>query len=110
MDLKNEKIWVDEIEGTFRRWSDECYAVTVQEFDGFAYIQRIDVEEPHRGKGLGTAIVQTLKDKYRTLIAAPEGERPRGFFKRIGEEDGRGELMGQAIWPLDQGYGIYIIE
>ena len=110
MELKNEKIWVDEIEGTFRRWSDDTFEITVQEFDGFAYIQRLDVEEPYRGKGLGTAVVEALKDKYRTVIAAPEGERPRGFFERIGEKDDCGELMGQAIWPLDQGYGIYIME
>ena len=30
--------------------------------------------------------------------------------ERIGEKDDCGELMGQAIWPLDQGYGIYIME
>ena len=110
MELKNEQIWVDEIEGTFRRWSDDTFVVVVQEFDGFAYIQRLDVEEPYQGKGLDTAIVRALKDKYRTVIAAPEGERPRGFFERNGEEYGCGELMGQAIWPLDQGYGVYIME
>ena len=111
IELKNEKIWVTKTVGTFHVWSDDAYKVTVQEFDEYAYIQRLDVEEPHQGKGLGTAVVEALKDKYRTVIAAPEGERPRGFFERIGgEEDDCGELMGQAIWPLDQGYGIYIME
>lgn len=110
IELKNEAIWVDEIEGTFRTWSDDTYEVTVQEFDRFAYIVRLDVEEPYRGKGLGTAIVQALRDKYRKVIAAPEGERSRGFFARIGGKDLLGELMGQTIWPLDQGYGIYIME
>lgn len=30
----------------------------------------------------------------------------------IGDEiiDHRGELKGQAIWPLDQGYGVHIME
>lgn len=109
IELKNEKVWETEDEGTFRRWSEDHWEVTVQEFDGFAYIQRLDVEEPHRGKGLGTAIVQTLKDIYGTLIASPEGERSRGFFEIVGEKEESWELMGQDIWPYDQGYGIYII-
>lgn len=110
MELKNERIWTDEVEGTFRRWSDDTYEATVQEFDGFAYIQRLDVEEPHRGKGLGTAIVQALKDIYGTLVASPASERSRGFFEIVGEEDETGGmLMGQPIWFLDQGYGVFII-
>lgn len=110
IELKNEEIWVDEVEGTFRRWSEEHWVVTVHEFDGFAYIQRLDVEEGHRGKGLGTAVVEALKDKYGTLIASPASERSRGFFEIVGEREERCELMGQAIWPLDQGHGIYIME
>jgi GNAT superfamily N-acetyltransferase len=110
MELKNMQVWVDDEEGTFRRWSGEEWEVIVQEFDGFAYILRLDVEGPHRGKGLGTAIVQTLKDIYGTLIASPASERSRGFFAKLGVEDERGELKGQAIWPLDQGYGVFIVE
>lgn len=110
MELKNEKVWTDDVEGTFRRWGDERYEVTVQQFEGFAYIVRLDVDEAHRGKGLGTMIVQTLMCMYGTVIAAPEGERSRGFFAKLGEEDERGELKRQAIWPLDQGCGVYIME
>ena len=110
IELKNMQVWETEDEGTFRRWSEDHWEVTVQEFDGFAYIQRLDVEEGHRGKGLGTAIVLTLKDIYGTLIASPASERSRGFFAKLGEAAVREELNGQAIWPLDQGYGVFIVE
>lgn len=110
MELKNEKAWVDYDEGTFRRWADDRYEVTVQELDGFAYIVRLDVNEDQRGKGLGTMIVKTLMCMYGTVVAAPEGEMARAFFSRLGEEDDSGELKGQAIWPIDQGFGVYIME
>lgn len=110
IELKNEQVWVDDIEGTFRRWGTDVYEVTVQEFDGFAYIVRLDVTEGHRGQGIGTAVVEAIRRIYGTVVAAPEGEKARDFFAIVGEEDQRGELMGQDIWPLDQGYGIFIIE
>ena len=109
MELKNEKVWETEDEGTIRRWSEDHWEVTVQEFDGFAYLQRLYVEEGHRDKGIGMAIVQILKDIYGTLIATPANERSRRFIETIGEQEERWELMGQDIWHLDQGYGIYII-
>jgi len=110
IELKNEKIWVDDIEGTFRRWEDAVYEVTIQEFEGFAYIVRLDVTEGHRGQGIGSAVVEAIRRVYGTVVASPEGEKARTFFEAIGEEDQRGELMGQAIWPWDQGYGTYIME
>ena len=110
IELKNERVWVDDIEGTFRRWGDATYEVTVQEFEGFAYIVRLDVTEGHRGQGIGSAVVEAVRRAYGPVVAAPEGEKARAFFEKIGEEDQRGELMGQAIWPWDQGYGIFIME
>lgn len=110
IELKNEKIWTDEEEGTFRRWGDDVYEVTVQEFEGFAYIVRLDVTEGHRGQGIGTAVVEAVRRVYGTVVAAPNGEKARAFFEIVGEEDQRGELMGQEIWPLDQGYGVFIAE
>ena len=110
MELKSEKIWDIEDEGIYRRWADEEYEVTVLEFDGFAYIVRLDVTEGHRGQGIGSAVVEALRHAYGTVVAAPEGERARAFFEIVGEEDTCGELMGQDIWPLDQGHGVYIIE
>ena len=110
IELRNEKIWVDEEEGTFRRWGDDVYEVTVQEFDGFAYIVRLDVTEGRRGQGIGSAVVEAVRRAYGTVIAAPEGEKARTFFEGIGEKTTSWELMGQAIWPLDQGYGIFKVE
>ena len=111
IELKNERIWVDEEEGTFRRWSDATYEVTVQEFDGFAYIVRLDVSEDHRGQDIGSAVVNAVRRVYGTVVAAPEGETARAFFSIVGEEDETGGmLMGQPIWFLDQGYGVFIME
>lgn len=108
--LENEQVWVDEEEGTFRRWGNDVYEVTVQEFDGFAYIVRLDVTEGRRGHGIGSAVVEAVRRAYGTVVAAPEGEKARTFFEKVGEEARTGELMGQAIWPLDQGYGIFKLE
>lgn len=110
IEMKNEKMWVDEDEGTFRRWGDATFEVTIQEFDGFAYIVRLDVTEGHRGQGIGSAVVEAVRRAYGTVVAAPEGEKARTFFEKVGEEARTGELMGQAIWPLDQGYGVFIVE
>lgn len=110
MELKNENVWTDDVEGTFRRWGNEMYEITVQEFDGFAYILRLDVTEGHRGHGIGSAIVEAVRRAYGAAVAAPEGEKARAFFAGLGEEDDSGELMGQAIWPLDQGHGVFIME
>lgn len=110
IELKNERIWIYDEEDTFRRWSDDTYEVTVQEFDGFAYICRLDVFEGHRGQGIGTAVVEAVRRIYGTVVAAPEGEKSRAFFEIVGEEDQRGELMGQPILFLDQGYGVFIVE
>jgi len=110
IELKNEQVWVDDIEGTFRRWGDDVYEVTVQEFFGFAYIVRLDVTEDHRGQGIGSAVVEAVRRVYGAVVASPEGERARAFFEKVGREDQRGELMGQTIWPWDQGYGVFIVE
>ena len=113
IELKNEKTWVDDEEGTFRRWRDATYEVTIQEFEGFAYIVRLDVSEGHRGQGIGSAVVEAVRRAYGVVIASPGGrggERARAFFEKIGEKYPRGELMGQDIWPLDQGYGVFIVE
>lgn len=110
IELKNMQVWADDEEGTFRRWSGEEWEVIVQEFDGFAYIVRLDVTEGHRGQGIGSAVVEAVRRAYGTVVAAPEGEKARTFFEKVGEEARTGELMGQAIWPLDQGYGVFIVE
>jgi len=110
IELRNEKIWVDEEEGIFWRWGDATFEVTIQEFDGFAYIVRLDVSEGHRGQGIGSAVVEAVRRVYGAVIAAPEGEEARAFFEKVGEKFERGELMGQAIWSLDQGFGVYIME
>lgn len=73
IELKNEQVWEDAIEGIFRRWEDDTYEVTVQEFDGFAYIVRLDVTEGHRGQGIGTAVVKAVRRRYGTVVASPEG-------------------------------------
>ena len=110
IELKNEEVWTDEIEGTFRLWGDDTYYAIVQEFDGFAYLVRLDVYEGHRGQGIGTSIVEAVRRVYGTVVAAPEGEKARAFFEKIGEEYESCELMGQPVWPLDQGHGIFIVE
>lgn len=111
--LTNETVVIDEDEGTFRTWSANPdfsgWCVTIQEFDGFAYIVRIDVDTEYQHQGIGSSIVKALKSRYGIVIAAPDNKGSVAFFKAIGAvEDDTGVLYGQDIWAIDQGHGVYI--
>ena len=74
------------------------------------YIERIDVYEQYRNRGIGTEVLtSSLYDSgYRTVIVAPDNEDAKRLYERIGQEytyNGAGVDFGYN----DQGYGVYSI-
>lgn len=84
------------------------------EDNDICYIDRIDVDEEFRGKGIGTVVLtESLKDEgYWKIALAPDNERARKLYERLGEENDqvyKGDGEWQDFSYNDQGYGIYVI-
>ncbi len=68
------------------------------------YLERIDIDDGYQGKGLGSAAISQLFDKYDYLYAAPDNQDSQRLFERIGT----GYRGGEGDYA-DQGYGVYEI-
>ena len=77
------------------------------------YVERIDVDEGHRGKGIGTAVLQLLAKKYRAVFVAPDGEDSKRLYARIGVDaytDSNPRYFDDTyIFTFDTGFGLYEI-
>lgn len=87
--------------------------LTFGEDEDVIYVERIDVDEEHRGKGIGTAVLQMLTYKHGAVFVAPDNEDSKRLFERIGldayEESNPRQFYDNSIDYLDQGYGVYEI-
>ena len=77
--------------------------VSINEYDDGAYIERMDIDEQHRNKGLGRQAAEMIASKYDDTYAAPDSEDAQRFWARIGEEVD----SDNSYSYLDQGYGVY---
>lgn len=85
--------------------------------DGFnedndiAYIDRIDIDEAYRGKGIGsTVLTECLKDEgYYNVVVAPDNEDAKRLYERLGEECSTIYGCDCDFSYNDQGYGVYAI-
>lgn len=76
------------------------------------YVERIDIDEAFRGKGIGTEVLtSTLNDEcgYRYVVVAPDNEDAKRLYERIGEEYSFIPYCDQDFDYNDQGYGVYVI-
>lgn len=73
-----------------------------------SYLERIDIDEPYRGKGYGTAAINELSDMHGGLYAAPDNPDSQRLFDRIGYEQSQKEY-GEFGHAIDQGFGVYDI-
>lgn len=76
-------------------------SVTVS--DEGAYLERIDVEDGHRGQGYGTAFIRHLSAEYGSIVAAPDNADSQRLFERLGDD------VSEEHWMINQGYGVYVI-
>ena len=72
--------------------------------DSPAYVERIDVDEAERGKGIGTEMLEKLASHYDEIIIAADNERANRLYERLGSE-----YTGEDAPYVDQGYGVWMI-
>ena len=68
------------------------------------YLERIDIDEKYRNKGIGTDALRLVAEKYGEFIIAPDNEDAKRLYERYGEESNSDNAP-----YLDQGYGVYSI-
>lgn len=72
--------------------------------DEGAYIERIDLDEDMRGKGIGTYVLKNLARRYDGFTIAADNERANRLYERLGNE-----YRGEDAPYIDQGYGVWKI-
>jgi len=85
---------------------DKCVGeVTVKTWDdGSALIERIDIEEAFRGRGIGTEAIRMISDDHDRTYIVPDNADAQRLYERIGRE------TSDDVWmSLDQGFGVYSV-
>lgn len=72
--------------------------------DEGAYVERIDIDENMRGKGIGTYVLKNLARKYDGFTIAADNERANSLYERLGNE-----YNGDDAPYIDQGFGVWKI-
>ncbi len=72
----------------------------------YAHLERIDIDEAHRGKGYGSAAIEAMRKAFGRVVAAPDSEDSQRLYERIGELviDRRGDM---EECYLDVGFGVF---
>lgn len=68
------------------------------------YLERIDIDEKYRNKGIGTDALRLVAEKYGEFLIAPDNEDAKRLYERYGDESS----SDNAAY-IDQGYGVYSI-
>lgn len=68
------------------------------------YLERIDIDEKYRNKGIGTDALRLVAEKYGEFLIAPDNEDAKRLYERYGDESN----SDNAAY-IDQGYGVYSI-
>lgn len=68
------------------------------------YLERIDIDEKYRNKGIGTDALRLVAEKYGEFLIAPDNEDAKRLYERYGDESNSDNAP-----YLDQGYGVYSI-
>lgn len=79
-------------------------AMTVMNSYTGAYVERIDVDEQYRGRGIGTDALLQASIMYGGITVAPDNERAARLYQRLGTES-----RYEGAEYVDQGFGVYDI-
>jgi ribosomal protein S18 acetylase RimI-like enzyme len=76
--------------------------------DDALYVERIDINESERNKGIGTAAIRALQKIYpdKSMYSAPDNDDAKRLWERIGEPINALQTP-EWIQYSDQGYGVY---
>ena len=74
--------------------------------EDFNYLERLDIDEEHRGQGHGTKALYELLDVYGGYYLTPDNENAKRLYEKVCDEinDTEYDKFGFAI---DNGYGVY---
>lgn len=101
-------------DGIFRLYEGANVRAWVLELDDdaeYGYVERIDVEPMHQGRGIGSSAIMEIAGDFRCVFAAPDNEGAARLYARLGEKvvgegiDSAAPL--ECLYCLDQGYGVY---
>lgn len=73
------------------------------------YLERIDIDEEHRGQGHGTQALYLLRDIYGTYYLAADNEDAKRLYDRIADEMDSAEYDRWGF-AIDQGFGVHVID
>ena len=73
------------------------------------YLERIDIDEEHRGKGYGTQALYLLRDIYGTYYLAADNADAKRLYDRIADEMPKAEYDRWGF-AIDQGFGVHVID
>lgn len=101
----------DEYEGGYQRRDiklngETVGTVAIRIYDDYSEIDRIDIDEKYRNKGIGTTVLGDIAGEFDTTYIVPDNENAKRLYERIGEEVTSGEVYEN----LDQGYGVYRLD
>ena len=101
----------DEYEGGYQRRDiklngETVGTVAIRIYDDYSEIDRIDIDEKYRNKGIGTTVLGDIAGEFNTTYIVPDNENAKRLYERIGEEVTSGEVYEN----LDQGYGVYRLD
>lgn len=83
---------------------DICWASILTGGSEPAYVERIDVDEAYRDKGVGTWTLRELAKHYDDIIIAADNADANRLYERLGFE-----YSGDSAAYIDQGYGVWLI-
>lgn len=101
----------DEYEGGYQRRDiklngETVGTVAIRIYDDYSEIDRIDIDEKYRNKGIGTTVLGDIAGEFDTTYIVPDNESAKRLYERIGEEVTSGEVYEN----LNQGYGVYRLD
>lgn len=80
-------------------------AVGINIYDDFTLIERLDVDEEYRNKGIGSKIITDIASEFDTTYIVPDNENAKRLYERLGDE----VTDDDVVEYLDDGYGVYEI-
>ena len=76
--------------------------------EDFNYLERIDIDEEHRGRGYGTKALYALKEVYGEYFLSPDNEDAKRLYEKVADEIKQSDY-DRFGFAIDNGFGVYEI-